>query len=444
MSALACEVPPPQIVHGETRVGWEVEHFALPNGLEALLHRDPSVQDVVVRLQYHVGHKDDLRGKQGLAHLVEHAMFRGSNHSQGKTYSQTLRGFAELSVNGTTTEDDTTYITHIAGNNLPLVLWAESDRMASQLAAVSDEAFELERKIVLNEHRERVSDRPGGAAACVLEELLFSEGHPYGHDGDGPCESEASLRAITKEDARTFVSMNYVPANATLTIVGNFDLQAARKGIADYFAAIPSGVRPRAKSTMWGPLPLPLTKHMRARLPRAQVRMGWRIPALGSPLDAVIQFADDTFPLMIRDRLLQKQVAVAASMDCTQRLLGGYCSIAVDLAPGVDPEDVQKEVGYAMGQMEEQMRYRLIDAKLFAVMHHARRLDSLHERAALLETSLQTTGRWDNAVARLQDLERVSLPDLVSLTSGYLRIEHAATVIVHPDAAAPVAGEVIP
>src|SRR4051794_32948721 len=99
------------------------EKYSLENGLEVVLHEDHRTPVIAVNIWYHVGSKDEARGKNGFAHLFEHLMFQGSKHVPEDTFFQCLERAGAHEHNGTTSDDRTNYFETVPNNQLGLALW---------------------------------------------------------------------------------------------------------------------------------------------------------------------------------------------------------------------------------------------------------------------------------------------------------------------------------
>jgi len=151
--------------------------FRLPNGLEVILHEDHTVPMVSVNVWYHAGSGREKPGRTGFAHLFEHLMFEGSGHVKEGDYDNFLEA-AGGDNNGSTNSDRTNYWINAPSNALELALFLESDRMGYLLDAMSPEKVNGQRDVVKNERRQSYENRPYGMASIVLDELLYSPGHP--------------------------------------------------------------------------------------------------------------------------------------------------------------------------------------------------------------------------------------------------------------------------
>ncbi|HSN88544.1 MAG TPA: pitrilysin family protein, partial [Thermoanaerobaculia bacterium] len=221
----ALKVTPPKI---------EVRQHKLANGLEVLLLEDHSVPVADVQVWYHVGSRDERKGRSGFAHLFEHIMFKGSENlgpEEHKNFVSSIGG----RYNATTDFDRTLYFQVFPSNYLERVLWMEADRLRS--LNVSDENFKSERDVVKEERRVRVENPPFGRLLEVVLDNTYTT-HPY---KILPIGSMADLDAATVEDVRQFHATYYVPNNATLVISGDLNPEQTIQWVEKYFGSIPQG-----------------------------------------------------------------------------------------------------------------------------------------------------------------------------------------------------------
>src|SRR5262245_14861931 len=211
----------------------------LPNGLSVILHEDHDCPIVAVNVWYHVGSKNEVPGRTGFAHLFEHLMFEGSQHYD-RGYFHPLQE-AGASLNGSTNADRTNYWEVVPTNALELALWMESDRMGYLLPALTEAKFENQRDVVLNERRQNYENRPYGLAGMAIVSALYPEDHPYHWLTIG---AAADLHAARLDDVRAFFQTYYHPANASLALAGDVDVNTAMTLAETYFAEIPAAAPP--------------------------------------------------------------------------------------------------------------------------------------------------------------------------------------------------------
>ena len=160
----------------------DFEKYTLPNGLQVILHVDRKLPIVHVNEWFHVGSKNERRGRTGFAHLFEHLMFQGSKNAPGEYFSvaeQAGANIREGGVNGTTSNDRTNYFVTAPSGNLELLLWLESDRVATLADTVTKEKLDNQRDVVKNERRQSLENVPYGRAFSLLFENVFPTAIPY-------------------------------------------------------------------------------------------------------------------------------------------------------------------------------------------------------------------------------------------------------------------------
>ncbi len=272
-------VPPPLLFRVTT----------LKNGLRVITHEDHSAPVINLQVWYHVGSKDERPGRTGFAHLFEHLMFKGSRNVGPEEHAELIKGIGGVD-NAYTTEDVTVYWETFPSNYLEMVLWLEADRMAS--LAITEENFRSEREVVKEERRMRVENPPYGRVLEILYANAFDV-HPYKHLVIGSMDD---LNAARLEDVREFFQTYYVPNNATLVIVGDFDTRQALAWVEKYFGPIPPGKRPIPRVTVKEPQKTRekrLSERMDVPLPA--VLAGYYMPEDGHP---------DSYPLKVLSRIL--------------------------------------------------------------------------------------------------------------------------------------------
>lgn len=268
-------------VHAADLPTLDVEKYELPNGLDVILHVDKTIPNVTVNVWYHVGSKNEEKGRTGFAHLFEHMMFQGSQHHDTDYFAPLEKVGAE--VNGSTTEDRTNYYESLPSNYLELALWLEADRMAYLIPAMTQEKLDNQRDVVKNERRQRVDNQPYGRIWENLGWLVYPEEHPYNWPVIGYMED---LSAASMEDVQNFFKLYYAPNNASLCVTGDFDPANARTLIEKYFASIPPGA-PIIRKEVWTPQLDGIRRgQMEDNVSLARVYYAFPTPAYYQPGDA--------------------------------------------------------------------------------------------------------------------------------------------------------------
>src|SRR5262249_25561164 len=155
-------------------------------------------------------------GRTGFAHFFEHLMFKGSKNVEPEAHTSMISSVGGQS-NAYTNDDETVFWETVPAQYLPLVLWLAADRMAT--LPIDKDTFTSEREVVKEERRMRIENQPYGQ----LQEIIYDQAfdlHPYKHPTIGSMED---LEAASIEDVRDFYHTYYVPENATMALVGDFD-----------------------------------------------------------------------------------------------------------------------------------------------------------------------------------------------------------------------------
>ncbi len=288
----------------ELRISVPYTRFALPNGLEVILHVDRSTPRVSVNIWYHVGSGNEKPGRTGFAHLFEHLMFMGSKNVPTGKFDEWLEA-AGADNNASTTSDRTNYYEDLPNNALELALFLDSDRMGYLVDAMSPQAVDAQREVVKNERRQSYENRPYGMSSIVIEENLYPPSHPYHWPTIG---SMADLSAASFEDVVQFFRTYYAPNNASLSIAGDIDIEKTKHLVEKWFGEIPRGQPvPLIDSP---PAYLPQEKRVafedRVQLPR--LYLAWLSPAQYSPGDAELDVLADILAGGKNSRLYKRLV----------------------------------------------------------------------------------------------------------------------------------------
>lgn len=207
---------------GNLMIAPNLESFTLDNGLQVVVIPDRRAPVVTHMIWYKVGSADEPEGQSGVAHFLEHLMFKGTHDHPNGEFSKMVadRGGQE---NAFTSTDYTAYFQKVAKQHLPLMMKLEADRMENLV--LSDEVVTPERDVVLEERRMRVDSEPGSRLQEALNSITFVN-HPYGSPVIG---WQSEIEALNKEAAIAFYDRFYTPNNAVVVIAGDVDVDAVRK-----------------------------------------------------------------------------------------------------------------------------------------------------------------------------------------------------------------------
>ena len=213
------------------------KEFTLENGLQVIVHEDPTVQIAVMNILYDVGSRDEHPDKTGFAHLFEHLMFGGSKNIPN--YDEPLQRVGGEN-NAFTNTDITNYYLTLPASNLETGFWLESDRMLS--LSFDPKVLEVQQKVVIEEFKQRYLNQPYGDVWLKLRPLAYKV-HPYQWATIG--KEMSHIENATLQDVKDFFFRYYVPNNALMVIAGNVTIDQVKKLSEKWFGPIPRGIKSR-------------------------------------------------------------------------------------------------------------------------------------------------------------------------------------------------------
>lgn len=224
--------------------GPPVSLFTLANGMDVLVipdHRAPVITHMV---WYRVGSADEEQGKSGLAHFLEHLMFKGTAKNPAGHFSKILASLGGQE-NAFTGNDYTAYFQRVTRDHLEQVMSFEADRMTG--LTLNDAVVNSERDVVLEERRMRTDNSPAAQLGEAMQATLFVN-HPYGRPVIG---WEQEIKALNREEALAFYRRFYAPNNAILVVSGDVTPEEIRGLAEKIYGKIPKNdaIHPRVRPT---------------------------------------------------------------------------------------------------------------------------------------------------------------------------------------------------
>lgn len=211
--------------------------FQLDNGLKVLVREDHRAPVITVMVWFKAGSMDEAPYETGLAHLLEHMMFKGTDKLGPGDFSKLVSRYGG-SDNAFTSSDYTAYYQQYEASRLPLALELEAERLGN--LKIDDQEFEKELKVVLEERRQRTGDNPN-ALAWEKFQAVARPGTGYSHPVIG---WRALLSQLQPQQARSWYQRFYVPENATLVVAGDVTREQVEPLVQRYFADLPAGETP--------------------------------------------------------------------------------------------------------------------------------------------------------------------------------------------------------
>jgi zinc protease len=208
-----------------------VSDFTLQNGLEVVVVPDHRTPVVTHMIWYKVGSADETPGKSGLAHFLEHLMFKGTAKTPAGKSAQTLNEVGGLD-NAFTSTDYTAFYQRVPREQLETVMGFEADRMTGLV--LTDENVLPERDVVLEEYNQRVANDPAAQLTEQVQAALYLN-HPYGRPVIG---WRHEIEVLTREDALAFYRRFYTPNNAIVVIAGDVSAEEVRTLAGKIYAPV--------------------------------------------------------------------------------------------------------------------------------------------------------------------------------------------------------------
>ncbi|HYE91140.1 MAG TPA: pitrilysin family protein [Terriglobales bacterium] len=401
--------------------GTPVLAVTLDNGLRVLLQEDHRSPIVTFQTWYRVGSRNEARGHTGLAHFLEHMMFKGT-----PTYG---RGeFARLveqnggQDNAFTSQDVTSYYVNVVADKIDLVIDLEADRMQNILLDAKE--IDSERQVVIEERRTRTEDDPSGFLGEEVGALAF-RAHPYGQPIIGWNED---LRRITPEELRAFYKTYYVPNNAIVVAVGAFKAPELLEKIKAKFGKIPRGKEPPAVTAVE-----PRQNGER----RLVVRKQAQLPIVYIAYHVPNQTSDDAPALEVLSTILSsgRSSRLYRSLIYDRQLAldagGDYSWFSFDpnlfwfwatAMPGQTPETLEKELLAELAKLEKEP---VTDVELQRVRNQIEAAfvyqeDSIHRRASLL-ARFELIGGYAQKDRYLERIRAVTAADVQRVARTYFK-----------------------
>jgi len=231
------------------RIAPDASTFKLANGMEVVVipdHRAPIVTHMV---WYKIGAADDPAGKSGIAHFLEHLMFKGTKNHPAGEFSARVSEVGGVE-NAFTTADSTAYFQTVAKEQLGMVMGFEADRM--QGLQLTDPVVLPERDVILEERRMRTDNNPSAQLSEAMNAALF-QNHPYGIPIIG---WEHEMAGLTREDAVAQYERYYTPNNAILVVAGDVTADEVKKLAEDSYGKLPRRSEPTPRKRPLEPQPL--------------------------------------------------------------------------------------------------------------------------------------------------------------------------------------------
>jgi len=403
----------------------------LANGLTVLAMEDHSAPVVAVQVWMRVGSAREVPGRTGLAHLLEHLMFKGTPRHPKGVFDRLLER-AGAQSNAVTSFDCTTYYETLPVQHLDLALRLEADRMVNLV--LDSLSFEREREVVRSERSLRVEDDPDGTLEEFLYGLLFP-GHPYGRPVLGLPED---LDRLTLEDCIGFHRRWYCPSHAVLVVVGDLHWTEIAQAVVRHFAPIAGG--PEAASSddpgRLAPPPPGRWKVVRLPLQAERLRIGWRTVSIRRDEVFALEFLHVVLfsneAARIHHRLVEEE-GLAAQVDGASdpMALDGAFWVDVALNRGARARDAWRVISQEIQRFarEGPRASEMLRARNHLEAAFRRSMASAESRATQIGALEVVAGDFRRAFRFVEALSRVTPEEVRQAAARWLNPDRAVVVV---------------
>jgi zinc protease len=320
-----------------------VQEFNLDNGLKVLLLEDHKSPAVTFQVWYRVGSRNEQDGKSGLAHFLEHMMFKGTPNTGPEEYSRIIAKNGGQ-TNAFTTADVTVYFATMSRDKIHIPLELEADRMVNAL--LDEKYFEAEKRVIQEERRLRVDDNPVAALGEVASAVAYMV-HPYRRPVIGWMHD---IENLTRQDLVDFYKLYYSPNNAFIVVSGDFSTDEILPKIKAAYGKIPRGATPPKVQAEEPP-----QRGERRTVLKKEAELPFVMTYYHAPnLKSADSFALDLLTVILaggrssrlhQDLVYQKRLVRGVDADYSGASIDPTVfSVTAQLLPGKEPGPIQREI----------------------------------------------------------------------------------------------------
>ena len=398
----------------------QVQEFVLDNGLKVLLLEDHKSPAVTFQVWYRVGGRNEKDGKSGLAHFLEHMMFKGTPSTGPEEYSRIIAKNGGRS-NAFTSSDMTVYFATMSREKIGIELDLEADRMANAL--LGEQYFEPEKKVIQEERRLRTDDNPGSALSEVAGAVAFMV-HPYRRPVVGWMED---IEKLTRQDLVDFYKLYYAPNNAFVVVVGDFSTDEILPKIRSAFGKIARDADAPKVSVQE-----PEQQGERRVILKKEAELPFLLMFYHAPnLQSADSFALDVLSVVLaggrsarlyHELVYEKRMVRGVDADYSRVSVDpmGF-SITAQLLPGIQPANVEREIYESLEKIKSELisERELQKAKNQIEAAFIFDQDSIFGQAMKLGY-YEITGGWRQLDAYLDGIRKVTREDIRRVARQYL------------------------
>ena len=418
----------------------DTHEYRLSNGLKLIVREDHRAPTVAHMVWYRAGSMDEVNGKTGVAHVLEHMMFKGTEKVKTGEFSRLVAAVGGRE-NAFTSRDYTAYFQQVEKSKLDTVIQLEADRMSN--LNFDDAEFLKEIQVVMEERRLRTEDNP----SSLLNEAFMATAYmssPYRHPVVGWMNDLQNMKAA---DARDWYRSWYTPNNATVVISGDVDPKQVLQTVEKYYGAVDAHELPVRK-----PQIEPLQKgikqiQVKAPADNAQLTMGWKVPKLEpGKLDDVEPYALELLTGVLDgydnarlNRTLVKQEKVVNDVGVGYDMISRgpeLFLISTTMAKGKTVAQAQASIRKALEELKQKgiLESELKRIKVRILSDQIYKRDSIFGQAMEIGSTEMAGFSWKDIDYMLQKMQTITPEQVQSVAKKYLIDEGLTIATLDPQA----------
>lgn len=413
----------------------DTHEYQLSNGLKLIVREDHRAPTVAHMVWYRAGSMDEVNGRTGLAHVLEHMMFKGTDKVKAGEFSRLVAALGGRE-NAFTNRDYTAYFQQVEKSKLDEVIKLEADRMSN--LNFDDSEFLKEIQVVMEERRLRTEDNP----SSLLNESLMATAYmssPYRHPVVGWMNDLQNMKA---NDARDWYRSWYKPNNATVVITGDVETKKVLAAVEKYYGSIPAQELPVRKPQLEPPQKGIKQVQVKAPADSAQLTMAWKVPRLEvGKLDDPEPYALELLTAVLDgydnarlNRVLVKQEKVVNDVGVGyDKISRGpeLFEIAATMAKGKTVAQAQASIRKALDELKQKgvLDSELKRIKVRILSEQIYKRDSIFGQAMEIGTTEMAGFSWKDIDYMLEKMQTIT-PEQVQLVAQKYLVDEGLTIAV--------------
>ncbi len=418
----------------------DTHEFMLSNGLKLIVREDHRAPTVAHMVWYRAGSMDEVNGRTGVAHVLEHMMFKGTDKVKSGEFSRLVAAVGGRE-NAFTSRDYTAYFQQVEKSKLDKVIELEADRMSN--LNFDDAEFLKEIQVVMEERRLRTEDNP----SSLLNESLMATAFmtsPYRHPVVGWMNDLQNMKAA---DARDWYRSWYAPNNATVVISGDVDPKQILKAVEKYYGAIPMHELPVRKPQIEPPQKGIKQVQVKAPADNAQLAMAWKVPRLEpGKLDDSEPYALELLTAVLDgydnarlNRVLVKQEKVVNDVGVSYDMISRgpeLFLINASMAKGKTVAQAQASIRKALEELKQKgiLESELKRIKVRILSDQIYKRDSIFGQAMEIGSTEMAGFSWKDIDYMLEKMQTITPDQVQAVAKKYLVDEGLTIAVLDPQA----------